>query len=543
MKRFLVCLMVFAFSLGLTAFASGEVSESDYEINPATDSITGNFISEAARGASALYVSGGTYMFDDSFFYGAGTVEDTDASDEIANQYGFCSAVLANSSAADLTLNEPLIVTAVDSYSNGVFAANYAKITVNGGMIDTANSQGHGIDVTFGGKVYANHTMISTRGSSSAALASDYGGGFILADSVKAVTQRKGSPGIYCAGSSIIYCTDCVFRAVAAEGVMCAHSDGVTVLKDCDVYGYESALNGHGNISSIPTYCYVFGGSLSSGDDSPIINESNGNNVVTLVGVDCQAKGAGNVIATEDDAGSVLTVNVWDTRLVGNIYAGVGSVITLNLYSGGAIAGDVFGDGEVVINVWEGGDFHDFGEFPVNTMGESPAAPECGDFDYYLENYWALGSQWNGTTLDKFIGEVEEIILENSALSFTDGSTATAEYRPDVNDPSEKGIDLSLLNTSNYRDPNAVFEPDLGPILAAETPWDAYIVYCDEQIHGLLMSNAIDMALNSLYTESNPDDPDGWPFTMLMNEGTVVSYSEFLETIYEPALKSGGMSS
>ncbi|MGM9615184.1 MAG: hypothetical protein ACI3W7_06650 [Oscillospiraceae bacterium] len=44
------------------------------------------------------------------------------------------------------------------------------------------------------------------------------------------------------------------------------------------------------------------------------------------------------------------------------------------------------------------------------------------------------------------------------------------------------------------------------------------------------------MALDSLYNEASPDNPEGWPFTMLMNEGTAVSYSEFMETIYEPAV-------
>ena len=532
MRRIVALVIGIAILLSCGAYASGEASGEAYDTDPVTGSIRGDFVSSDARGASAIYISGGEYVFDDSFFYGSGTVEGNDASDEIANQYGFCAVVLANSMAARVTLNDPMIVASSNSYSNGVFAVNYGQITVNGGIISTANSQGHGIDVTFGGRVYVNGTSITTRGSASAALASDYGGGFILADGVNAVTELKGSPGIYCAGSSVIYCTDCTFRAMGAEGVMCAHSDGVTFLKDCDVYGALSALNGHGNVSETPTYCFVFGGSLSSGDDAPIINESNGNNVVTLVGVDCQAKGAGNIIETEDDVDAVLTVNVWDTRLVGNIWAGSGSRITLNLYDGGTLAGDVFGDGEVTVNVYDGGDFHDFGGYPANAMGAGPAAPESEGFDYYLENYWALGSQWNGSTLDKYTGEVEGVIVENAALSFTDGSLSAAEYLPDVNDPSENGIDLSLLNTANYRDPDAEVEPDMEAILAAATPWDAYLVYCEGQIRGLLISSAVDMALNSLYNESDPDDPEGWPFTMLMNEGTVVSYSEFLDTIY-----------
>ncbi|MGM9615183.1 MAG: right-handed parallel beta-helix repeat-containing protein [Oscillospiraceae bacterium] len=414
-------------------FASGE-GRSLTELAPGVYS--GAFIAAADRGASALYVSGGDYTFNDSYFYTSGSIGDNDASDELANQYGFCAAVLANSMAAKITLNNPTVLTNSASYSNGVFAANYSEITINGGVIGTANSQGHGIHVTYGGKVCVNDTVISTRGSASAALASDYGGGFIIADGVNCTSEIAGSPGIYCAGSSIIYCRDSSFRAVGAEGVMNAHSSGVTVLDDCSVYGEQSALNGHENLSDIPSYCFVFGGSLSSAEGAPLINESNGNNVVYLVGVDCQNCSSGNIIAAEDDVDAVLTVNVWDTRLAGNIYAGAGSTITVNLYDGGALAGDVFGDGDVTINVYDGGDFHDFGGYPATAMGAGPEAPECGDFDYYLVNYWAPGSQWNGTIREKYLDEVEAVIVANAAVSFTEGSMSSAEYDPTVNDPS-----------------------------------------------------------------------------------------------------------
>lgn len=410
------------------------------------------YVSDALRGASAIYVSGGEYTFDDVYVYGAGTSTEDDLSAERSNQYGYCSDVLVVSSASDVVLNNPTIVSDPESYANGVFAAALAKVTVNGGAIYTNNAQGHGIDVTYMGHVYAYDTVIHTGGSASGALASDYGGGFITAEGLDCTTELAGSPGIYCAGSSIIMCRDCTFRANNCEGVMSAHDHGVTVLENCDIFGGPCALNGHQAMPSAAqstgSYCFIFGGTLTSGS-GPVVRENNGRTETTLVGVECaRGEGCDNAIEADDEAEGILTVNLWDTELEGDIYSGAGASVTVNIYDGGKLTGDVTGDGEVVINVYDGGEY--VGNGAAVKAGPGGEKPVCGDFDYYLVNYWAAGMQkWQSGTITTFVDEVEPIIVGNSAAAFVEEGAASIAYDPATTDVSEGGIDLNSLDTTS----------------------------------------------------------------------------------------------
>lgn len=426
--------------------ASGE----PYEYRPEPEVIEGErYVGDHLRGASVIYVSGGEYTFDDIYVYGAGFSSDEDLSAERSSQYGYCSNVLATSPESLVTLNNPTIISDPESYSNGVFATNCAKIYVNGGTIDTNNSQGHGLDVTYMGRIYAKDTVIHTAGGSSGALATDYGGGFIIAEGLDCTTEMAGSPGIYCAGSSIIYCTDSSFKALDCEGVMSAHDHGVTVLNDCYTYGEPCALNGHQAMPSPQlsggSFTFVFGGTLESGS-GPVINQNNGRTETTLVGVEC-IPGCENAINADAGANGILTVNLWDTELVGNINCEAGASITVNVCDGAKLVGEVTGEGEVIINVCDGGIYE--GSYPVNEI-ECPEEPVQGDFDYYLVNYWAAGMQkWQGSTITKYLEEVEPIIIENSAVSFVEEGAAAIAYDPATSDLSEGGIDLSLLDTTS----------------------------------------------------------------------------------------------
>lgn len=72
------------------------------------------------------------------------------------------------------------------------------------------------------------------------------------------------------------------------------------------------------------------------------------------------------------------------------------------------------------------------------------------------------------------------------------------------------------------------------PALAAGSDsWQAYLDYAADVIRSDEEESFVDMALNTLLTESNEDDPDGWPFDMFVGRGLFVSYDEFLNSIYE----------
>lgn len=515
-KRLAAILMALSLvlALGVTAQASGEASGS-------SSSGTEKFVSEPLRGASALYVAGGEHRYDGAWFYGAGYSEEADLSAEYSSKYGFCSAVLANAPGTGLTLNDPVIITAPDSYANGAFAANRAVIDLNGGFIFTNNSQGHGLDVTFGGKIRARDTVIHTGGGQSGALASDFGGGFILADGIDCTTESGGSPGIYCAGASVIYCENSRFRANNCEGVMSAHDHGITVLKDCYTYGMNSALNGHQAMpnpaQSAGSFVFVFGGTLASGG-GPIINENNGRTETTIVGAAIElAEGYENVIEADDDANGVLTVNLWDTELTGNVYCGEGASVTVNLYDGGVLNGEVTGAGEVVINVFDGGAYN--GSYAAVPAGAPGEAPVCGDFDYYLTNYWAIGNKWSGSALSDYVEKVEPVIAENSAAAFVEPGVSAVAFDAETYDPSEGG--------------NASGELDVSGGAISGNPWGMYLDYAADMIRASEEPDMVDMALDTLYNESNEKDPDGWPFDMFVaSRGLFLSYEDYLSTVY-----------
>jgi len=566
MKKFISLLMMFALVLCLAApaMASGEpsgdpsaeaapdifsvASGEPFADRPAPEVIEGErYVTDHLRAASAIYVSGGEYVFDDVFIYGAGYADEDDLSAERSNQYGYCSDVLATSPESLVTLNNPTIISDPESYSNGVFATNCAKIIVNGGTIDTNNPQGHGIDVTYMGHVYAYDTVIHTAGSSSGALASDYGGGFITAEGIDCTTEMAGSPGIYCAGSSVIYVKDSTFNALNCEGLMSAHDHGVTVLENCYIFGEPCALNGHQAMPSPAmssgSFAFVFGGTLETGS-GPIVNQNNGRTETTLVGVECVLGDSVNAVNADANANGILVLNLWDTALEGNINCEAGASITVNIYDGASVTGEVTGEGEVIINVYEGGTYN--GSFAANDIAETVEAPVCEDFDYYVINYWAAGNQkWQSGTITTYVETVEPLIIANSAASFVEEGASAIAYDPETTVVTESGIGMDALDTESaygFGDPGdgvmgvaeASADPSAEPTAPAIDPQAAYAEYIHEW---LLAEDAVNDTMTSDIVENEfmplveAGDYTTFPAEMLWNgmleNGSPMTFEEW----------------
>ena len=439
-KRSIIALtMAACLVMAAPAFASADAAEA-----PAPGVEEGvSYVTEYLPGASAVYVSGESKTFDDTTFYGMGYATSEDITAQIPNQYGMCAVVLAAGQGTEVVLNNPTITSDPSSYSNGVFAAAMAKITINGGTIDTNNSSGHGIDTTYMGHVYVKDATIHTRGETSGALASDFGGGYINAENVAIMTEGGSSPGIFSAGSTIIMLKDSTIDTAKATGVVVAHDHAVVVLDNVAVNAAGTALNGLQALpspaSSEGSRAFVFGGSLNSKTGS-VIGEGGGRTEVNLVGVDCSSE-TGSAISVTN---GIMTVNLWDTELTGSISCSSGNTLTINVYSGAVLTGDVTGDGEIAINVYDGGTYN--GNFAATEAGEGEEAPVVGTFDDYLMSDWASGSlSWKGSTVTEYVESVEPRILENSAATYAENSTAYIEYDPEVYDPSENGVDLSIL--------------------------------------------------------------------------------------------------
>ncbi len=433
MKKLLALVCVLAIALSCwTAFAS--------ENEPGVAEGV-SYVSDALHGASALYVSGESVTLDDAYFYGRGYADDADKSQlaSIPNKYGLCAVVLGAGLGTDIVLNNPTIESDPESYANGVFAAGMAKITVNGGTITTNNEGGHGIDATYMAHVYAYDTVIRTSGGTSGALATDFGGGFITGERLDCATQNGSAPGIFCAGSTIIMLKDSKLYTETATGIVVAHDHSVVVLDNCEVDAAGTAISGLQAFSSAGSSAYVFGGKLVSRGGA-VVGEGGGNTDVYLIGVEC-TPGGSTAISNNDGN---LSVSLWDTELVGDIECKEGASIIVNLYAGAKLTGEVKGDGNVVINLYDGGEYN--GSFAVDEPGEGEAAPVLGTFDDYLISCWASGSTWDASVAGTFVNSVEPDILANSAKCIVAEGAASKTYDSKTFDPSENGIDLSLLN-------------------------------------------------------------------------------------------------
>ena len=432
----LLCAAVFLLSTASSALAT----------RPAPEVIEGErYVSDHLEGASALYVSGEAITLDNAYFYGAGYATDAEITAQIPNQYGLCATVLAAGQGTEVTLNNPTIVSDPESYANGVFAAAMAKITVNGGTIDTDNSSGHGVDATYMGRVYINDTVIHTRGETSGALATDFGGGFIVGKGLECMTESGSSPGIFCAGSTVILLKDSTLTTATATGIVVAHDHAVVVLNNCEVNAAGTAVSGLQALpnaaSSDGSTFYAFGGKLLSRSGA-VVGESGGRTAVNLIGPECTA---GGDTAISCKSAGILTVNLWDTELTGNIDCAEGCSITVNVYAGGKLNGEVTGEGTVEIHVYEGGEYT--GGFAAVQEGAGEDMPILGGFDDYLISCWASGSStWTESRARDYVTNIEPKIIENSAAALTANDTAAVAYDPAVYNPSENGVDLSLLN-------------------------------------------------------------------------------------------------
>ncbi|MCD7846142.1 MAG: right-handed parallel beta-helix repeat-containing protein [Oscillospiraceae bacterium] len=413
----------------------------DVDVYPLADAIVG----ESTRGASATYVEdGASVSYTGEIFLSYGYIsgeyidadgdgvltEDewqSDTTNEYGSKFGMAAGVLANGEDTTVELTDVTVLGASDSFSNGVFAANGATVTISDSTVITNNSQGHGLDATFGGTFYVDNCVIRTNGGQSSALSTDFGGGFFKVTNTYCESNTSGSGGIYAAGCSIFIVENSTLHANASEAVMCAHNNSIVVLKDSYLYGPE-VFDGHGAIPSpdeaVGDVTFSFN-CVFEAVDNAIIHEQGGVTTHYIVGCDTSACTADYAIQVEYNAGmgsgtGKVYVNLWDTELTGDIYCADGGTVVLNLYDGAVFTGEVITDGEceVVINVYEGGEY--VGEYEANYVDESVEAPEYTEDTYgsidWIKNesgLWEAGESWS-TYEESYDDYVQPVILAAS---------------------------------------------------------------------------------------------------------------------------------
>lgn len=185
--------------------------------------ISNQTVKSTTANRSAIYVkSGGALTLTGSRLNKRGQTTSTDNS----NFYGQNAGLLVTqgSHAQVSKLTETTNATG----ANAIFATGKnAKVTVKNATIHTTKSSSRGLDATYKGKITASNTNITTKGSHSAALATDRGGGTVSLTKGTLKTAGDGSPVIYSTGS--ISATNVTGTATGAEAADIEGANSITV--------------------------------------------------------------------------------------------------------------------------------------------------------------------------------------------------------------------------------------------------------------------------------------------------------------------------
>jgi hypothetical protein len=146
------------------------------------------------------------------------------SSSDDSSFYGLDAGVLALN-ASRITDTGGSVTTTGDG-ANGVFSyGSGSSISISGATIKDSGQYAHGIMASGGGNITATDLNVSTKGASSAAVATDRGGGTILVEGGTFRTAGGNSPGVYSTGT--ITLTGATFEATGAEAAVIEGSNSI----------------------------------------------------------------------------------------------------------------------------------------------------------------------------------------------------------------------------------------------------------------------------------------------------------------------------
>lgn len=288
------------------------------------------------------------------------TVEKEGNSDggDTTSFYGTNSAILAKGG-ANLTLNNVTINTNATG-ANGVFSyggsattnnssSDGTTITISDSKITTTKDNSGGIMTTGGGTMVADNLEITTKGTSSAAIRTDRGGGTVKVTKGTYKTLGQGSPTIY--STANISVSDATLLAESSEGIVIEGKNSVTI-DNCTLEDSNTKLNGKST-----TYKNIFIYQSMSGDaaegkatftsKNSKITTNNGDTLYvtnttaeinlennTIINNDTN----GNFLRVQKDSwgntgsnGGIVTLNMTNQKASGNIVVDPISTLTINM--------------------------------------------------------------------------------------------------------------------------------------------------------------------------------------------------------------------
>ena len=292
--------------------------------------------------------------------------------------YGTNSALIAKGG-ANLAIKNATIKTDATG-ANGIFcyggsqntdnsSSDNTTINISDSKITTSKDNSGGIMTTGGGVMNATNLNITTKGTSSAAIRSDRGGGTVTVNKGTYKTTGKGSPTIY--STADITVKNAKLVATASEGVVIEGKNSVT-LENVQLTDTNNTLNGQST-----TYKNIFLYQSMSGDaatgkavftskNSTITTNKGDSFYVTNTTATINLENnkiinndsTGNFLRIQKDSwgnsgsnGGDVTLNLTNQKAKGNIVVDSISKLTIKLNNNSSFKGTINKNNEGEVNL------------------------------------------------------------------------------------------------------------------------------------------------------------------------------------------------
>jgi hypothetical protein len=304
-----------------------------YTVQSGTVAKSGTSYSATAVNQSAVLVKGtGNLTLTNPKIAKSG---DTKSSDE-SSFYGLNAGVLAEGSGKVIIKGGTVSTTGTGS--NGVFAYGKGTAMLSDLMITATARYAHGAMASGGGEVTLTNVKIDTKGANSAPLATDRGGGTIVAKGGSFTSSGIDSPGVYSTDSITV--SDATITATTAEGIVTEGHNKV-VLNNCVVVGgkygamlYQS-FSGDAGVGTASLT--MTGGSMTSkANDAFYVQKTAA--TVTLKKVTVTS-GTGILLRAANSGKAIL--NADRQKLTGDVVTDSTATATLVLKNGSTLTGKI----------------------------------------------------------------------------------------------------------------------------------------------------------------------------------------------------------
>jgi hypothetical protein len=337
-----------------TATSPAQAQTGVYTQDGGTGSETNQTYAATAVDQSAVYVlNSGILTLTNCTMTKTGDASDVNAS----SQYGTNAGVLAKSGGMITMLGSTVTTNA--SGANGIFASGTGSaISMSDGFISTTGAGAHGVDATYGGSITLNTVTVTTSGTNSSAIATDFGGGVVTVTNgaiiAEATASGSHSAGIYSTGAVTVTGAtvwsfgDCGGVIDGANSITLLHAEligqqhGIKIWKTAPAAGSAVVTMREGWLTSgVGSAFYV-----TDEAGSPASAE-----ITVKEGASVDA-GNGNILSVLGASSATLTLD--GVELSGSLYADAAATATVTLQNSAGLAGAASGVGMAIdaSSVW-----------------------------------------------------------------------------------------------------------------------------------------------------------------------------------------------